>query len=378
MSKEGLGDEKAGLGYEVDPHGGGDDVASGLGGRVLWTRGFSGGIVGAPRTPPVALEGGRSILRRMTDDRSPQQTSDSSPSAVPLALPLATPPGSVDEAATARYDAAYYAHGCGDRPYARDEVWLGFFGDVAERIVADIAPRTVLDAGCAMGFLVETLRARGVEAWGVDVSEYAISQVHGSVREHCAVGSILEPFERRYDLITCIEVLEHLDAVAGAKAIANLCAATDDVLFSSTPEDFREPTHENVQPPDYWAAAFARHGFYRDVDFDGSFLTPWAVRFRRHDGPMAPVIAAYERALWWMRQENAQRREAVAESEREGRELRVLRERVAGMEEELAGVREEVARLRGERAAAVAEAEREASRRGWIARLEGRLRHLRR
>jgi 2-polyprenyl-3-methyl-5-hydroxy-6-metoxy-1,4-benzoquinol methylase len=277
----------------------------------------------------------------------------------------------VGEAAPARYDAAYYAHGCGDRPYARDEVWLGFFGDVADRIVADIAPRTVLDAGCAMGFLVETLHERGIEAWGVDISKYAIEQVHESVGDFCAVGSILEPFEQRFDLITCIEVLEHLDAADGAKAIANLCAATDDVLFSSTPEDFREPTHENVQPPDYWAAAFARHGFYRDVDFDGSFLTPWAVRFRRHEGPIAPVIAAYERALWWLKQENAQRREAVAESEREGLELRALRERVAGMEAELVRVGEEAARLRGERDAAVGEARaseaREAS--GWGPRL---------
>ena len=44
-----------------------------------------------------------------------------------------------------------------------------FFDWIAERITRDINPKTVLDAGCAMGFLVEGLRARGVEAWGVDV-----------------------------------------------------------------------------------------------------------------------------------------------------------------------------------------------------------------
>ena len=49
--------------------------------------------------------------------------------------------------------------------------------------------------------------------------------------------------------------------------MANLCPHTADVLFSSTPFDYDEATHLNVQPPDYWAALFARHGFYRDVDF---------------------------------------------------------------------------------------------------------------
>ncbi|HLC35873.1 MAG TPA: hypothetical protein VJJ70_12870, partial [Anaerolineales bacterium] len=64
------------------------------------------------------------------------------------------------------FDAYYFAHGCG-RPYQRDQAWLSFFDGIAERIARDIAPRTVLDAGCAMGFLVEGLRKRGMEATGL-------------------------------------------------------------------------------------------------------------------------------------------------------------------------------------------------------------------
>ena len=67
------------------------------------------------------------------------------------------------------YDAYYFAHGCG-KPYQRDEDWLNLFKVFAERIDLEINPGSVLDAGCAMGFLVEALRHRGVEAWGVDVS----------------------------------------------------------------------------------------------------------------------------------------------------------------------------------------------------------------
>src|SRR6266849_5701373 len=46
-------------------------------------------------------------------------------------------------------------------PYERTEPWLAQFRIVADRICADIAPRTALDAGCAKGFLVEQLRDRG-------------------------------------------------------------------------------------------------------------------------------------------------------------------------------------------------------------------------
>jgi len=51
------------------------------------------------------------------------------------------------------------------------------------------------------------------------------------------------------------------------QAIANLCQASDDILFSSTPDDYREFTHVNVQPPEYWAERFALNGFVRDIDF---------------------------------------------------------------------------------------------------------------
>ena len=78
-------------------------------------------------------------------------------------------------------------------------------------------------------------------------------------------------------------------------AIANFCRHTDDVLFSSSPVDYREPTHVNVRRPEYWAEQFARHGFHRDVDFDASFVTSWATRFRRRREPMHRLVRDYER-----------------------------------------------------------------------------------
>jgi GT2 family glycosyltransferase/2-polyprenyl-3-methyl-5-hydroxy-6-metoxy-1,4-benzoquinol methylase len=188
-----------------------------------------------------------------------------------------TPPSSLG----ALFNAQYYATSCGE-PYQHNDIWLTFFGQVAEHIKADIKPGSVLDAGCAMGFLVESLRVRGIEAWGIDISAYAIQNVHEDLSAFCQVGSILDPFPHpRYELIVCIEVLEHLPPEQAEPAIANLCCHSDDILFSSTPDDNKEATHFNVQPAEYWAERFARHGFYPDANFDASFITPWAVRFVR-------------------------------------------------------------------------------------------------
>lgn len=200
------------------------------------------------------------------------------------------------------YGKYYYSHCCGDE-YVRNENWLGVFRHFANCISSGIAPLKVLDAGCAKGFLVEALREKGIEAFGVDISEFAIGQAYEAIRPFLAVASLTEPLVQKYDLIVSIEVLEHIPAPQALIALENICSATEDVLFSSSPFDYAEPTHINVHPPEYWAAAFARHGFYRDFDFDGSFLTPWAVRFRKDlkKNPLE-IVAQYERKFWQLSQ----------------------------------------------------------------------------
>jgi len=194
----------------------------------------------------------------------------------------------------------YYRNCCG-QPYERNETWRRFFGLIADRIVADLSPRRVLDAGCATGMLVEALRERGVDARGIDISTFAIDAVPSALRPFCRQGSIAEPLGERVDLVVCIEVLEHMPPEEADRAIANFAAHTDEVLFSSTPFDYREPTHVNVRMPEDWAEAFARHGFYRDVDFDASFVTKWAVRFTRRAVPVHRLVRDYERRFWPMR-----------------------------------------------------------------------------
>lgn len=249
------------------------------------------------------------------------------------------------------YDQSYYA--CyGSIPYGHAPQWTHFFGQMADRIVSDIRPTSVLDAGCAMGLLVEALRDRGVEAYGIDISEYAISQVRSDLRPHCRVASLVETLDRSYDLIVSLEVLEHMSPGQGQRAIDNLCAHTEDVIFSSTPDEYTEPTHVNVQPAEHWAELFARNGFWRDCDYELDYIAPWAARFRKLDEPPARIIRGYERVMGRLAAENRQLRgkaleqtrihdetarlKAQIEAMRQTRGWRVL-ERLRGLRKRLGG-----------------------------------------
>lgn len=185
--------------------------------------------------------------------------------------------------AAALYDENYYSHGYAtdtEEAYGRHGQWLDFFSGAARHIRKKIRPRSVLDVGCAFGLLVEALRDQGVKAWGIDISPYAVSQARADMRDKIVEGSVLDPLPlqrgKRYDLAICIEVLEHLPPESAALAVQRLCEASDRVLFSSSPDDFEEPTHFNVLPTSEWIKLFNANGYHLAEDIDATFIAPHA------------------------------------------------------------------------------------------------------
>jgi SAM-dependent methyltransferase len=210
-----------------------------------------------------------------------------------------------------KFDAHYYADCCG-APYERGGVIWDFFSKVADAIVTGIAPRTVLDVGCAKGFLVELLRKRGVEAFGFDISEFAISQIAPEIRPYCTVSSVTEPLNRDYDLVVRQEILEHVSLQEADLAIANICEHTFNILFSSSFSDFSEPTHINVHSTEFWIGKFAEQGFFYDFDFDASFISDWAILFRKIEKPSLSVVEKQQHRLWHLTQETKSLREIIS------------------------------------------------------------------
>jgi glycosyltransferase involved in cell wall biosynthesis/SAM-dependent methyltransferase len=274
------------------------------------------------------------------------------------------------------YDEGYYKSCCGPIPYERSERWLSFFSRIAEELIRSLRPSRILDAGCAMGFLVEAFWDRGVEAWGIDLSAYAISKVRRDMQPYCRVGSLVNPIEGRYDLLTCIEVLEHIPEEYARAVVQNLCAASDNILFSSTPDDLTESTHVNVRPTIYWLKLFSDFQFWPVLIFDASFVAPHAMLLKKNEQPLpAEALVLFAQALAQRtaahRRENElhQLRGELAESNRQLAETgaqaealaesnRQLAETAAQQAEALAESNRQLAETAAQQAEALAESNR--------------------
>ncbi len=86
-----------------------------------------------------------------------------------------------------------------------DNIW----GDVhrhdytqtlADQLIAKYHPKSVLDIGTGCGELVRVLREKGVDAWGLEVSEYAVA--NSCAPEFMRLGDVQDiPYGRKFDLV---------------------------------------------------------------------------------------------------------------------------------------------------------------------------------
>lgn len=95
--------------------------------------------------------------------------------------------------------------------------WAAFVWEKLREYYPDRGGYKVLEVGAACGYAVRHLRALGVEAYGVDFSQYILSRAEPDVKPYLGYGDArrLEESEfallhAPYDLVISKDVLEHL------------------------------------------------------------------------------------------------------------------------------------------------------------------------
>jgi len=107
--------------------------------------------------------------------------------------------------------------------YSYDGRWQPVAQDIIDHFGLKPGDK-VLDVGCAKGFLVKDLLALGIDAYGIDVSKYALMNCELEVVGRLQIGSAEDlPFpDGSFDAVLCINSLHNLPRNLGKVALGEM------------------------------------------------------------------------------------------------------------------------------------------------------------
>jgi SAM-dependent methyltransferase len=164
------------------------------------------------------------------------------------------------------YDELYYTDGSKSNyaPYGP-----GTWADWIIEMVLEHLPRphSVLDVGCAYGFLVERFLRVGVQSWGFDISQYAIEEQGYFGRTW--VGDCTDPDAWvAVDLALACELGEHLTPDQAHQMLTNAHSFSSRLLMlvavdlgEYDPHEENDGSHIHVVPMTWWEEAAREAGW---------------------------------------------------------------------------------------------------------------------
>jgi SAM-dependent methyltransferase len=172
------------------------------------------------------------------------------------------------------YDDAYYARDV-------ETAAVEGAGVISRSIVSWFRPASVIDVGCGTGALLAALRERGCKVAGLEYSEAALKYCRARQLdvvkfdiEHDNPAATLAGTS--YDVAVSFEVAEHLPEAVAGRYVSLLCGLAPAIVLTAAKPGRGGTDHVNEQPPSYWIARFAAHGFRHDEACARAFTSEWS------------------------------------------------------------------------------------------------------
>jgi SAM-dependent methyltransferase len=177
------------------------------------------------------------------------------------------------------FDADYYRPGSKstyEYPYTWANEAANFIRK-ADNIINTYRPKRVLDVGSAKGFLVKALLMRGVDAYGIDISNWAIQncepEVRGRLVQCWLKAGIPIPAETgQYDLVISESTMEHIHMDDVGWVLKEMARVSSKWVVLELPVELGwnnkplgDPTHQTYLPPAYWIAKGWDAGLICDI-----------------------------------------------------------------------------------------------------------------
>jgi SAM-dependent methyltransferase len=124
-------------------------------------------------------------------------------------------------------------------------------------------PNSILDVGCGMGTWLKIISDSGIEDFlGIDGIEVANDDFFVSKEKFQKYDLTTSwSINRKFDIVLCLEVAEHLPHNSASNFIKALTNHSDTIFFSAACPNQPGQGHINCQSIEYWQQLFNEHGY---------------------------------------------------------------------------------------------------------------------
>ena len=167
------------------------------------------------------------------------------------------------------------------KSYSYEELYP-LFRFAATVLKTQFSPTRVLDVGCAKGFLVKAFRDMGIEACGVDISEYALSSAPDDVRQYLRrvdMNKAVLPYADEYfDFVAFLGTIECLDSHTIILKELHRVMKPGGGLYLRTAYKTEpgDTIRKNIHDRGYWLRELRSHGFKSLPTWRGPFANQWS------------------------------------------------------------------------------------------------------
>lgn len=159
--------------------------------------------------------------------------------------------------------------------YRYDGRWVPVAGDIIRYFGLKPGDR-VLDVGCAKGFLVKDLVDQGMDAYGLDISAYALAHAPPETRGRLVLGSADRlPFAgKSFSCVLSLDTVHNLDRAGARRALAEIQRVSNGRAFVRV-DSYRTPEQKEIfeswvltakfhDYPEGWMKLFEEAGYTGD------------------------------------------------------------------------------------------------------------------
>lgn len=159
--------------------------------------------------------------------------------------------------------ASYY-----DKQYFNSSIFECDYLPIAEAILIQYGPKSIIEFGCGNGELSKAVANAGITVTAID--GYAKPDFSGydnitfyriDLNDPITVENFLTIQNQKFDVAICMEVAEHLDPAVSKILIDSLTSAADVVIFSAAVPEQDGEGHINCRSRSFWHEQFEKNNF---------------------------------------------------------------------------------------------------------------------